>query len=262
MPSSKSALPSTAAKTAQKRAAAPTTKSNTPPRAASKPAPTTRPAAASAPERQTLSRRQARAWQRAEERRRRALTNWSVLGVLVAIVLIALLIVKQPWTGLFASHGASKTASSCPAPTATVVGPVPAITPPAAPPAVKGTSKTLGDGLQEIDVKVGCGAVAQSGQTVVVEYSGWVQSSGKLFDSSFEHQPSDCNGTVAYTCSFPISQGSVIQGWVEGIAGMKVGGTRRLIIPPALGYGAQGSPPTIPGNATLIFDITLVGIQG
>lgn len=181
--------------------------------------------------------------------------------MLVAIVVIAVLVVKQPWTGLFSSHNASKTTSGCPAPTATAIGPVPAITPPASPPAVQGTTKTTGDGLKEIDVTVGCGAVVQTGQTAVVEYTGWIESSGKLFDSSFEHQPSQCNGTVANTCGFALSQGSVIQGWVEGVAGMKVGGTRRLIIPSALAYGAQGSPPTIPPNATLIFDITVVGVQ-
>ena len=264
MPSSKSATSSTATTNGQKRAVAPApkAKTNTPPRAASKPASATRPvAASSAPERQALSSRQARAWQRAEERRRRTVTSWSILGVLVALVVIAVLVVKQPWTGLFSSHGANKTASSCPAPTATAVGPVPAITPLASPPAVQGTSKTTSDGLQEIDVKVGCGAAVQVGQTVIVEYTGWVQGSGKLFDSSFEHQPSDCNGTVTDTCGFALSQGSVIQGWVEGVTGMKVGGTRRLIIPPALAYGAQGSPPAVPPNATLIFDITVIGVQ-
>lgn len=229
--------------------------------ATSKPSATTRPAApVAAAQRQTLTRRQARASQRAYERRRRAATNWSIVGVLVAIVVIAVLIIKQPWTGLFASHS-SKTASSCPAPTATAIGPVPAITPPPSPPAVQGTSKTLGDGLQEIIVHPGCGAVVQAGQTVVVEYTGWVQSTGKLFDSSFQHQPTDCNGTVAGTCGFGLSQGSVIQGWVEGVAGMKIGESRRLVIPPALAYGTQGSPPSVPGNATLIFDITVVGVQ-
>ena len=133
--------------------------------------------------------------------------------------------------------------------------------PPTSPPAAKGVTKTTSDGLQEIDIQVGCGTVVQVGQTVIVEYTGWVQGSGKLFDSSFEHQPSDCNGTVANTCGFELTQGAIIQGWIEGVAGMKVGGTRRLIVPPALGYGAAGSPPVIPPNATMIFDITVVGVQ-
>ena len=263
MPSSKSTTPSTATKSATKngngiRRAAPLP---------NKPHPTnklassaSRPASAVS-QRQTLTRRQARASQRAYERRRRAATNWSIVGVLVAAVVITVLIVKQPWTGLFASHNTGKTGSSCPAATATAIGPVPAITPPASPPEVQGTSKTLGDGLQEIIVQPGCGEAVQTGQTVVVEYTGWVQGTGKLFDSSFEHQPSDCNGTAAHTCGFALSQGSVIQGWVEGVTGMKIGETRRLIIPPALAYGAQGSPPAVPANATLIFDITVVGVQ-
>lgn len=264
MPSSKSTTPSTAtrsttAKNGQVvRGAAPMPNK---PHPTSKPEATTRPAAPIS-SRQTLTRRQARASQRAYERRRRAATNWSIVGVLVAAVVITVLVIKQPWTGIFASHNTSKTASSCPAPTATAIGPVPAITPPASPPDVQGTNKTLGDGLQEIIVHPGCGDVVQTGQTVVVEYTGWVQSTGKLFDSSFEHQPSDCNGTVANTCGFALSQGSVIQGWVEGVTGMKIGETRRLIIPPALAYGAQGSPPAVPANATLIFDITAVGVQG
>ncbi len=264
MPSPKSTTTSsttkpTGAKTGQmsRSAAQPTSK----PGATSKPTTSARAAAPTA-QRQTLTRRQARASQRAYERRRRAATNWSIVGILVAAVVITVLVVKQPWTGLFASHNTSKTASICPAPTATAIGPVPAITPPASPPAVTGTSKTLGDGLQEIIVHPGCGEAVQTGQTVVVEYTGWVQGTGKLFDSSFQHQPSDCNGTAANTCGFALSQGSVIQGWVEGVAGMKIGETRRLIIPPALAYGAQGSPPAVPGNATLIFDITVVGVQG
>jgi hypothetical protein len=209
---------------------------------------------------QGMTRRQARSLQRAYERRRRAATNWTIFGILVAIVVVSVLVVNHPWTSLLSSKSA-KTASSCPAPTATAIGPVPAITPPASPPTVTGTTKTLGDGLQEITVQPGCGQVVQTGQTVIVEYSGWVQSTGKLFDSSFQHQPTDCSGTVANTCGFPLSQGSVIQGWVEGVAGMKVGETRRLIIPPSLAYGAQGSPPAVPPNATLIFDITVVGVQ-
>ena len=263
MPSSKSTTPSTTTKSSVARSgqavgrAAPAANK---PGAASKPAAATRPAAPIS-SRQTVTRRQARATQRAYERRRRAATNWSVVGVLVAAVVITVLVVKQPWTGLFASHNTGKTASNCPAPTATAIGPVPAITPPSSPPEVQGTSKTLGDGLQEIIVHPGCGEAVQTGQTVVVEYTGWVQGTGKLFDSSFEHQPSDCNGTVANTCGFSLSQGSVIQGWVEGVAGMKIGESRRLIIPPALAYGAQGSPPAVPGNATLIFDITVVGVQ-
>jgi peptidylprolyl isomerase len=86
-----------------------------------------------------------------------------------------------------------------------------------------------------------------------VIYHGWLQSTGKLFDSSYLHG-------LTYQVQ-NIGQAQVISGWNIGLIGMKVGGTRRLIIPPSLGYGAQGSPPTIPANATLIFDITLVSID-
>ncbi|HEX6800432.1 MAG TPA: FKBP-type peptidyl-prolyl cis-trans isomerase [Ktedonobacterales bacterium] len=192
--------------------------------------------------------------------RRSATTCWRIVGtlaILAAVMLAACTTVKQPLGGPSSPHSTGIGVSSCPTPTANTG----VVTPPASPPAVKGAINTTGDGLQEIDVQVGCGAVVQVGQTVIVEYTGWVESTGKLFDSSFLHQPGDCEGTVQNTCSFALSEGSVIQGWVEGVAGMKIGGTRRLIIPPALAYGAQGSPPVIPPNATLIFDVTVVGVQ-
>lgn len=121
---------------------------------------------------------------------------------------------------------------------------------PDTPPPVKGTVQTTSDGLQYIDVNVGTGTTVQKGDTVGVQYTGWLQSSGKKFDSSYDHS--------GQPFSFPVGQGQVIKGFDEGIVGMKVGGTRRLIIPSSLGYGAQGQPPTIPANATLIFDITVV----
>lgn len=121
---------------------------------------------------------------------------------------------------------------------------------PATPPAVTGTPTKLPDGLQYIDIKQGTGNTVQKGMTVSVQYTGWLQSTNKKFDSSYDHggQP----------FQLPVGQGQVIKGWDEGIVGMKVGGTRRLIIPPSLGYGAQGYPPTIPPNATLVFDVTVV----
>ena len=121
---------------------------------------------------------------------------------------------------------------------------------PATPPPTKGTVQTLSGGLQYIDIRVGTGTTVQKGNTVGVQYTGWLQSTGKKFDSSYDHggQP----------FSVTLGQGQVIPGFDEGIAGMKVGGTRRLIIPPSLGYGARGSPPIIPANATLIFDVTVV----
>ena len=110
---------------------------------------------------------------------------------------------------------------------------------------------TLPDGLKYIDLKIGDGPVAQRDHEVTVQYTGWT-ADGKKFDSSRDRgQP--------FVVS-PIGQGKVIPGWDEGVPGMKVGGKRKLIIPPALAYGSQGSPPTIPANATLTFDIELLSV--
>jgi FKBP-type peptidyl-prolyl cis-trans isomerase len=121
---------------------------------------------------------------------------------------------------------------------------------PATPPPVTGQIQHMPGGLEYIDIKTGTGAVVQDGSSINVEYTGWLQSNGKKFDSSYDHGGQTFNVTVG--------QGQVIKGWDEGLVGMRVGGTRRLIIPPSLGYGAQGSPPVIPANATLIFDVTVV----
>lgn len=107
------------------------------------------------------------------------------------------------------------------------------------------------DGLQYQDITVGSGAQPQSGQKVTVNYTGWLEN-GTKFDSSVDrNQP----------FSFTIGQGQVIKGWDEGLASMKVGGKRRLVIPGALAYGPSGRPPTIPPNATLVFDVELLSVQ-
>jgi peptidylprolyl isomerase len=101
------------------------------------------------------------------------------------------------------------------------------------------------------DLKTGDGAEAKSGDQVSVQYVGVLYSDGKQFDSSWDRgQP----------FSFQLGTGQVIPGWDRGVAGMKVGGRRELIIPPDLAYGAQGQPPTIPANATLVFVIDLVSV--
>lgn len=101
------------------------------------------------------------------------------------------------------------------------------------------------------DLTVGTGATAKAGNTVTVNYTGWLND-GTKFDSSFDRNE---------PFSFTIGQNKVIQGWEQGVVGMKVGGTRRLIIPPDLGYGAQGAGGVIPPNATLIFDVQLLSVQ-
>lgn len=111
--------------------------------------------------------------------------------------------------------------------------------------------ETTSSGLKYIDMEVGNGASPQSGQQVVVHYSGYL-TNGTKFDSSVDQ---------GEALAFAIGAGEVIQGWDEGIMSMKVGGKRKLIIPPQLGYGAGGSPPVIPPNAELIFDVELLEVK-
>jgi peptidylprolyl isomerase len=115
---------------------------------------------------------------------------------------------------------------------------------------------TTPSGLQITDTQLGTGASPQAGQTAVVHYTGWLYqdgAKGKKFDSSVDRgQPFE----------FPLGRQRVIAGWDEGVASMKVGGKRTLIIPPSLGYGARGAGGVIPPNATLMFDIELLGVKG
>lgn len=126
-----------------------------------------------------------------------------------------------------------------------------------APGAEKGDMKMTKtpSGLQYEDVKVGTGDSPKKGQLAVVHYTGWLWENGakgKKFDSSVDRgQP----------FSFPVGQGRVIKGWDEGVATMKVGGKRILLIPPDLGYGSRGAGGAIPPNATLIFEVELLEIK-
>ena len=119
-----------------------------------------------------------------------------------------------------------------------------------------GKTVTTPSGLQITDTKIGTGATPKPGQTCVMHYTGWLYQNGAKgakFDSSVDRgEPFE----------FAIGQKKVIAGWDEGVATMKVGGKRTLIIPPALGYGARGAGNVIPPNATLIFDVELLGVKG
>ena len=106
-------------------------------------------------------------------------------------------------------------------------------------------------GLRYVDVSTGQGEEASPGRTATVHYTGWL-TSGKKFDSSRDRNE---------PFSFPIGGQQVIAGWDEGVAGMQVGGRRKLVIPPELGYGAAGAPPDIPPNAILVFDVELLDVK-
>lgn len=109
---------------------------------------------------------------------------------------------------------------------------------------------TTGTGLQLQDIIVGTGETADTGETVAVHYTGWL-TDGTKFDSSLDR---------GSPFTFTVGRGGVIRGWDEGVNGMKVGGKRRLIIPPELGYGSEGAGNIIPPDSTLVFDIELVEI--
>ncbi len=118
-----------------------------------------------------------------------------------------------------------------------------------------GTTMTTASGLKIIDTQVGTGPMPTPGQTCVMHYTGWLYENGakgKKFDSSVDR---------GKPFEFVIGRGQVIAGWDEGVATMKVGGKRTLIIPPKLGYGARGAGGVIPPNATLMFDVELLGVK-
>jgi FKBP-type peptidyl-prolyl cis-trans isomerase len=137
-----------------------------------------------------------------------------------------------------------------------MVGVLPFAAPSEAAAQTAGKTVTTASGLQIIDSTVGTGAAPKPGQICVMHYTGWLYENGKKgkkFDSSLDrNQPFE----------FPIGQGRVIAGWDEGVATMKVGGKRTLIIPPELGYGARGAGGVIPPNATLMFDVELLAVKG
>jgi len=141
-------------------------------------------------------------------------------------------------------------AGAAPAPGETRTPAAPAA-PTAATPAAQETTVTTASGLKYEDLQVGDGAEAKSGDRVQVHYTGWLEN-GTKFDSSVDR---------GRPFEFPLGAGRVIRGWDEGVAGMKVGGKRKLVIPAALGYGDQGAGGVIPPGATLIFEVELLKVN-
>jgi peptidylprolyl isomerase len=177
------------------------------------------------------------------QRRNRMRIAWGVIGAL-AVLSLAYFLWPRGGTGSNAACTTSASSGTTGTPAAQ-----------GGPPIVTGKLVTVGKTcLRYIDLKVGTGPAVKSGDTLTVNYSGWL-ANGTEFDSSidpkFQH---------VQTFSVTIGQGQVIAGWDQGLIGMKAGGSRRLIIPPDMGYGASGSPPTIPANAVLIFDVSVVKI--
>lgn len=137
-------------------------------------------------------------------------------------------------------------------------GDPPPTEPPAEPSAEPPGAAMPPEQLISQDIEPGSGAAVTAGQSAVVHYTGWLwdaaapENKGRKFDSSRDHGD---------TFSFRVGGGEVIRGWDQGVEGMKVGGKRRLVIPPELGYGARGAGGAIPGGATLVFDVELMGIR-
>lgn len=170
-----------------------------------------------------MSMRSERARRRAAKRR----SQRTILGVLAILVLIAI--------GALAYSAFGRRNQ-----------PAPAQTMPAS-----SSMVTTASGLQYQDLVIGSGPEAKSGDTVSMNYTGTLED-GTKFDSSYDRNQ---------TFDFVLGSGNVIKGWDEGIVGMKVGGKRKLVIPPDLAYGAQGYPPVIPPNATLLFEVELMAIK-
>jgi FKBP-type peptidyl-prolyl cis-trans isomerase len=180
----------------------------------------------------------------------------SLAGLLAAGGLAACGSSKAPGVVSAPSGGATQAAASTPPTTSTATSSTPTATTPKPPsplakkPVVAVPTGSPPTKLVVKDLVPGTGPTAKAGSQLTVNYVGVLYKGGTEFDSSWKrNQP----------FPFQLGQGSVIKGWDEGLAGMKVGGRRELIIPPDLAYGKSGQPPTIPGNATLVFVVDLLG---
>jgi peptidylprolyl isomerase len=161
------------------------------------------------------------------------------------VVLVGLALILA----VFAGEGDGEPSTAA-LPTPTV--PVTAIVGDSGPPPVAAEPTFTDTGLGIIDIQAGTGETPAPGQILAVHYTGWLSEDGTKFDSSLD---------AGTPFEFVIGAGQVIPGWDEGVATMKVGGKRRLIIPADLAYGEQGNPPTIPPNAELTFDVELLEIK-
>jgi peptidylprolyl isomerase len=225
-------------------------------------------------ERELARRRFERRRQAELERRAKTKKRNTVIGACVAtIVIVAALVGGGIWAfggsnskkpPVAVKAGATPTTAVTPSATPTSTGPVPAApkkcatitpNPPAkGDPTVPDVTGKAPTKLVEKDIKVGTGAAAKSGETITVKYVGIACSTGKAFDASYT------DGAKKQEFSFALGKGAVIPGWDQGLVGMKVGGSRELIIPASLGYGTTGSGSTIKPNETLIFLVDLVKV--
>jgi peptidylprolyl isomerase len=165
---------------------------------------------------------------------------------------IALLVAVLALAGCGGGSDEEKSASTPAATDTPAATATPTATPEAKKPKVKVPNGKPPKKLVIKDLKVGSGPAAQPGQTVTVQYVGVNFKGGKQFDASWDR---------GEPFSFPLGSGQVIPGWDQGVAGMKVGGRRMLVIPPDLGYGPDGQPPVIKPNETLVFVVDLLGVQ-
>ena len=178
----------------------------------------------------------------------------------IALVIVGLtLVAKRVLPELFWEPTAAVAARAVPTAQAATPAAIPILIPEGDPTPVDAKGVPMPpDQLQSQDLEPGSGAAVAPGQTAVVHYTGWLwdaaapDNKGRKFDSSRDHGD---------TFAFRVGGGEVIRGWDQGVAGMKVGGKRRLVIPPDLGYGARGAGGVIPGGATLVFDVELMGIR-
>ena len=169
-----------------------------------------------------------------------------ILGVIIALVVlvVAIFIYRD-----YSSRVAASATPTSTSPSGTSSGSYPIGTLDTSPPAPSANAVTSATGLVSEDLKVGDGATATKGNTVTVNYIGWL-ADGTSFDSNLNS-----------AFSFTLGSGKVISGWDEGVQGMKVNGTRLLVIPPDLAYGSTGSGKTIPPNSTLTFEVQLVDVK-